>query len=192
MLLKLPTIAAESFGNTGNRSRRRMSVNTGFVYLRPLNVVAVRATGPYEHSAAQAWSKVFDWLRRTGLIRQIGTGYGLLLDDPRQVAPDKCRYEACVELIEEARLLVPESFTIRRLPGGAYVRQRHVGGTPGLAQAISNLRNNWVPNRELAVDVRRPVIEIYLDNPDHVPEERQRIDICMPISAIETSGQSAA
>jgi AraC family transcriptional regulator len=168
-----------------------MSVRTGFVYLRPLNVAACRVAGPYSESSGAAWGKVFAWLNSSGLIRQIGTGYGLLLDDPRETPPEKCRYEACVELLDEARGVVPADFNVRRLPGGAYARQRHVGGTVGLSKTISKLRNEWVPHGVI-VDTRRPVIEIYLDNPDRVPTERQRVDVCMPVTAVEYAGQSAA
>ena len=167
-------------------------MHTGIVYLRPLNVAACRKVGPYAESSAAAWSKVFAWLNGTGMIRQIGTGYGLLLDDPRQTPPEKCRYEACVELLDEARGVVPPEFNVRRLPGGAYARQRHLGGTVGLAQTISKLRSEWVPQYGVIVDTRRPVIEIYLDNPDLVPVERQRVDVCMPVTAVEYVGQSAA
>jgi AraC family transcriptional regulator len=169
-----------------------MSVRTGFVYLRPLNVAACRVAGPYSESSAAAWGKVFAWLNSTGMIRQIGTGYGLLLDDPRETPPEKCRYEACVELLDEARGVVPSEFNVRRLPGGAYARQRHLGGTVGLSKTISKLRSEWVPQYGVIVDTRRPVIEIYLDNPDHVPLERQRVDVCMPVTAVEYAGQTAA
>lgn len=169
-----------------------MSVRTGFVYLRPLTIAACRVPGPYASSSAEAWSKIFAWLNSSGLIRQIGTGYGLLLDDPRQTPLAKCRYEACVELLDEARGVVPPEFNIRRLPGGAYARKRHVGGTVGLAHTISKLRGEWVPQYGVIVDTRRPVIEIYLDNPDHVPADRQRIDVCMPVTAVEYAGQTAA
>jgi AraC family transcriptional regulator len=167
-------------------------VSTGFVYLRPLNVVAARAKGPYAKSAPAAWAEMFAWLTERGILKNIGTGYGLLLDDPRRVSANRCRYEACVELIDEARGFIPDSLTIRRLPGGAYVRQRHVGGVVGLSHTISKLRNEWVPSQGVMIDTRRPVIEIYLDHPDNVPVEKQRIDICMPVTAMEMAGQSAA
>ena len=167
-------------------------MNTGFVYLRPLTVAAVRAQGPYAVSAAAAWKDMFDWLHRSGFIRQIGTGYGLLLDDPRAVSSAACRYDACVTLLDEFRHLVPENFSIRRLPGGAYARRRHTGGVVGLSHTISQLRNEWMPSQGLVVDSRRPVIEIYLDNPEDVAIEKQRIDICMPVTAVENAGQSAA
>lgn len=163
----------------------------GFVYLRPLHVVAVKAQGPYSDSAAQAWSEMFDWLSQFGLLRQIGTGYGLMFDDPRTVAPENCRYQACVELIQEARGVVPDTFTVRRLPGGAYARQRHIGGVVGLANAISKLRNERMPDEGIVIDSRRPVIIIYLDNPEMVPLAMQRVDVCMPV-AVEMKGRSAA
>jgi AraC family transcriptional regulator len=167
-------------------------VRTGFVYLRPLNVAACRMVGPYSDSSTAAWGRMFEWLNSSGLIRQIGTGYGLLLDDPRQTPPEKCRYEACVELLDDARGVVPSEFNVRRLPGGAYARQRHVGGTVGLSKTISTMRSEWVPQYGVIVDTRRPVIEIYLDHPDHVPVEKQRVDVCMPVTAVEYAGQSAA
>ena len=167
-------------------------MSTGFVYLRPLNVAAVRAKGPYSQSAAAAWGEMFAWLNRSGLIRQVGTGYGLLLDDPRIIAPANCRYEACVELVEEARRLLPAEFSVRRLPGGAYARQRHVGGVVGLSHTISNLRSEWKPGQGVVIDSRRPVIEIYIDNPDLVPLEKQRIDVCMPVKAEDSTGRFAA
>jgi AraC family transcriptional regulator len=169
-----------------------MIVSTGFVYLRPLNVAAVRAKGPYAQSSVAAWDDMFGWLKQTGLIRQIGTGFGLLLDDPRAVDPAKCRYEACVELVEEARRVLPETFSVRRLPGGAYARRRHVGGVAGLAHTISQMRHDWMPGQGVMIDSRRPVIEIYLDNPDTVPVEAQRIDVCMPVMAVENFGRTAA
>lgn len=167
-------------------------MKTGFVYLRPLNVAAVRAKGPYASSAAEAWKTMFAWLHESGAIREVGTGYGLLLDDPRVVQPVNCRYEACVEVTDEYRSRVPESFAFRRLPGGAYARQRHVGGVKGLAQTISALRNEWVPTQGLIIDNRRPLIEIFLDHPDLVALEKQRVDICMPVTVGENKDRSAA
>jgi AraC family transcriptional regulator len=167
-------------------------VSTQFVYLRPIHVVAVRARGPYASSAKAAWQQMFTWLSEAGFSGQSSTGYGLLLDDPRKVTAEKRRYEACIELIEDARSLVPESFFIRRLPGGAYARHRHVGGVAGLPSAISSIRDDWVPGEGIVMDSRRPVIEIYLDDPERVPAERQRIDLCVPVSVADSIGQSAA
>ena len=164
----------------------------GFVYLRPLTVAFARATGQYGVSSQEAWNRVFAWLEETHLIKTVGTGYGLLLDDPRNVDPSKCRYDACIELTEEARPLVPADFGIGRLPGGAYARRRHVGGTAGLGDVISDMRKGGIEANGLRVDSRRPLIEIYFDNPRFVGPAKQRIDVCMPVSIDESHGRSAA
>jgi AraC family transcriptional regulator len=167
-------------------------VSTGFVYLRPLHVAAVRAKGPYATAAAEAWKNMLAWLHESGAIHSMGAGYGLLLDDPRKIAPENCRYEACIELTEEYRSLVPETFFIRRLPGGAYARKRHVGCVTELAKSISDLRNEWISTQGLVIDTRRPLIEIYLDKPETVASDKQRIDICMPVTIAEDKDRSAA
>lgn len=169
-----------------------MPVSTQFVYLRPIHVVAVRAKGPYETSAKAAWQEMFGWLNQAGLGGEKFARYGLLLDDPRKVAPENLRYEACVELVDEARNLVPLSFSFRRLPSGAFARVRHVGDPAGLSKVISTMRDTREHGEGIMIDTRRPVIEIYLDNPGAVPVERQRIDLCVPVSIVEKMGQSAA
>lgn len=167
-------------------------MSTGFVYLRPLNVAYVRVNGAYANSAKEAWTRMFAWLNESGMIRSVGTGYGLLLDDPRVTDAHKCRYDACVELLEDFGRKLPDEFGIRRLPGGAYARDRHKTGNVGLGSVISHLRNDWAPSRGLAVDARRPVIEIYLDNPQLVGEDKCRVDVCLPVVACAEQGQSAA
>ncbi len=166
-------------------------MSTGFVYLRPLNVAYVRVNGLYATSAKDAWERMFAWLNESGMIRSVGTGYGLLLDDPRVVDAVKCRYDACVELIDDYGRKLPDEFGIRRLPGGAYARNRHKTGNVGLGKVISSLRDNWAPARGLAVDPRRPVIEIYLDNPQLVGEDKCRVDVCLPVLAV-SEHESAA
>lgn len=157
-------------------------MSTGFVYLRPLNVVFARATGPYANSSHEAWGRMFDWLDRHALRRDVSQGFGLLLDNPAQVPSGRCRYDACVELMLGCEGLVPEDFSVQRLPGGAYVRTRHTGSYKGLRDAFARLRDEWAPEHGTALDPRRPLIEIYLDDPARVPEAKRRVDICIPVS----------
>lgn len=164
----------------------------GFVYLRPLNVVYVRAMGPYALSSKSAWSRMYEWISGNDYTLSVCAGYGLLLDDPRVVPREQCRYEACIELTDSMRAALPEGFAVRRLPGGAYARHRHRGGAKGLSRVISEFRDSRVPAQGIVLDPRRPVIEVYFDNPYVVPEEQQRVDICLPVVADEDFGQSAA
>ena len=40
----------------------RAVVKLNFVYLRPSQLVGFRKVGPYQETAGQAWSLMFDWL----------------------------------------------------------------------------------------------------------------------------------
>lgn len=156
-------------------------MDSAFVYLRPLQVAFVRAQGPYATASQEAWGKVLNWLDDTGLRGKVGVGWGLLLDHPKVVPPEKCRYDACIEIPEGYEDRVTAVFNFRRLPGGAFARQRHVGSIAGLPPVIASLRDDWAPRHGVMLDAKRPVIEIYLDDPKFVVEEKRRVDVCLPV-----------
>lgn len=167
-------------------------MNSSFVYLRPLNVACIRAQGPYGKASKEAWSKIFKWLDATGMRQSVGCGWGLLLDDPKLVPADKCRYEACIEIVDGYQDKAASEFSFRRLPAGAYARRRHVGDPAGLASAIVTLRDEWAPRHGLVIDSRRPVIEVYLDDPAIVPVDKLRVDVCIPVTSQAHEESSAA
>ena len=102
-------------------------MNSNLVYLRPLRVAYIRSVGPYAQSSAQAWSQMFDWLRDNGLHAFPGCGYGLLLDNQLVTKAGECRYDACVEISYMPESRAEGSLQTRKLPGGAYIRDRHIG-----------------------------------------------------------------
>ena len=161
-------------------------MSVGFVYLRPLRVVAVKAHGPYVASAHEAWRQMFAWLDDSGMRREVGRGYGLMRHDPKLTPEEKCRYEACIELLAGYESMVPAGFDVTTLPGGAYARRRH-SGSDLLRSTIASLRDDWVPSQGLHVDPRRPFIEIYCDNPIVVAAEARKIDVCIPVSMAPAS-----
>ena len=62
-------------------------------------VVYFRVAGDYLRTCGQAWSRCLDWAERHGLQEQ--PLLGMALDDPQITPPDRCRYDACVELPEQ-------------------------------------------------------------------------------------------
>lgn len=165
-----------------------------FVYLRPLRVIYVRETGSYPSSSAQAWERMLRWLDEAGLRRTLVCGYGLARDDPHAVEPDKCRYDACIEMPAALPIPLPTDFGVQRLPGGAYKRQRHLGSYRNIREALYLVRDDLPLANGLAVDPRRPLVAIYLDDPIDCPEERMRADLCVPVVSQDQSppAQSAA
>lgn len=155
-------------------------VSAGFVYLRPVMVAYVRVRGPYTVSSREAWAKVFAWLHDSGMWREVGCGYGLMRDDPKTVAPENCRYEACIELLHGFEGGLPEDFALQRIPGGTYFRARHIG--TGQSETLKRLRDEEVPAKGFKVDAKRPFLEVYFDDPGRVAPDKARIDICIPVS----------
>lgn len=153
---------------------------SGFVYLRPLNMTYIRAEGPYADAAREAWSKVYQWLDETDIRGSVGARYGLMLDDPATTEPGKCRYDACIEMIDGYQEWITRDFAYRRLPGGAYTRRRHVGSET-LQAATTKLRQEWAGNG-LVLDLRRPIIQIFLDDPNKVADEKRRFDVLLPVA----------
>lgn len=82
----------------------------------PARVAYLRYTGPFGEPLLRFWrAAVAPWLADHGLVDC--PRFGVALDNPRETAPDRCRYDACVELPPGLRLPDAEEATI---PGGRY------------------------------------------------------------------------
>jgi AraC family transcriptional regulator len=158
-------------------------MNTNLVYLRPLRLVYVRATGPYAQSSTEAWTRLFGWLTNNGLHSFPGCGYGLILDNHLTTAPAACRYDACVEMSALLEHRAEGNLQSRKLPGGAYVRQRHVGAYNKLRDDTLNVRKSWSSDSNLQIDQRRPLVQIFLDDPRRGEPDQLRSDLCVPVIA---------
>jgi len=157
-------------------------MRVGLVYLKPRQVAYVRRTGPYQRSSIEAWTVMFDWLERHGLRRQMTAGYGLAQDNPVNVSPQDCRYDACCELPEDFPAAKAAALSVQTLPGGAFARTRHVGPYSDARDAITMLRDQWLSNQpNLNLDPARPMLIIYLDDPKLKDEAFLKCDVCMPV-----------
>jgi AraC family transcriptional regulator len=80
----------------------------------PVDVACLRYTGPFGEPLGRFWrSVVAPRLADHGLVDC--PRYGVVVDDPRTTAPDRCRYYACVAL--PAGLTLPDAAPIT-IPGG--------------------------------------------------------------------------
>lgn len=163
-------------------------MNSNLVYLRPLRVAYVRSAGPYAQSSAQAWSKMFDWLSDNGLHTFPGCGYGLLLDNHLVTKAGECRYDACVEISSMPESRAEGSLQTRKLPGGAYIRDRHIGCYTKMGEKILSVRQDWSQDSGLRLDERRPLVQIFLDDPRRGDTSQLRSDVCVPVIADTSTG----
>jgi AraC family transcriptional regulator len=82
----------------------------------PTRVAYLRYTGPFGEPLRRFWrATVTPWLADHGLVDC--PRFGVALDDPHGTAPERCRYNACVELPPGLRLPDAEEALI---PGGRY------------------------------------------------------------------------
>jgi len=64
---------------------------------QPVRVAYLRYTGPFGEPLGRFWrSTVTPWLAEHGMLDC--PRYGVTLDNPMNTPPEKCRYDACVEL----------------------------------------------------------------------------------------------
>lgn len=153
-----------------------------YVYLRPSHLIGFRADGPYQQTTQVAWQKMFDWLRMHGLRGTVKRGFGMAFDDPRLVPAERCRYQACIDLPEGLPASAWANMTPQSLPGGAYLRYRHVGSHSGISSVISTIRDSWCSGSGVVLAPRRPLVEIYLDDPLFCQPEKLRTDLCLPVA----------
>jgi AraC family transcriptional regulator len=153
------------------------------IYLRPMRLVCVREMGRYEETIPKAWDKLFSWLDANGWHASFGRGYGLARDNPMEIGPHNCRYDACVELRPEFESRALRELGVTTLPGGAYACRRLSGNYDLVRSEVADVYSSFIPLPGLSFDENRPIISIYFDNPDHMQSRDLRADICVPVSA---------
>ncbi len=155
------------------------------LYLRPARLVYVRETGPYERTIPRAWDRLLGWLDDRGLYKTLGRGYGLARDNPADVGSAHCRYDACIEISAEFEDRAIRDLGLATLPGGAYACRRFSGSYDRIRSVVSNVYAEFQPLPGLGTDEGRPVVTIYVDNPNYYKESDLRADVCMPVTAID-------
>jgi AraC family transcriptional regulator len=162
------------------------------VYLRPTRLVYVRDVGPYERTIPRSWDRLITWLNDNGLYAPVGRGYGLARDNPADVGPENCRYDACVEATPEVEGKAIRNLGIETLPGGPYACRRLSGNYDRIKSVVANVYSEFEPMPGLCIDRNRPVVTIYIDNPNRHSGDDLRADVCVPVSAVNDLETSKA
>ncbi len=155
------------------------------MYLRPIRLVYVRGTGTYETTIPETWKRLFAWLNANGFAHPAGRGYGLALDNPAGTSARECRYDACVALTPGMELRATDEIGFSTLPGGPYACRRLLGNYARVSGLVATAYADLVPFPGLALDHKRPVVSIYIDNPNRLPVGDLRADICLPVTTVD-------
>jgi AraC family transcriptional regulator len=124
---------------------------------RPVEVAYLRYTGPFGEPVGKFWrARVAPWLAEHGLIDC--PRYGVALDDAANTAPDRCRYDACVEL--PRGLSLPDAAeTI--IPGGRYALTHFKGRSGEIGPAWSAFMAAALADPTRRADPQRVAFEHY-------------------------------
>lgn len=146
--------------------------------LAPARVAFLRHIGPYGPALGTFWrASVAPWIAAHGL--QDAVRYGIGHDDPSITAPDKCRYDACVEVADDFQASGQAGITM--LPGGRYAVARFHGPTSALPDAWMTLSRAWLPSSGMQWD-ERPCFERFTAQTGLDPATGLfTCDICIPV-----------
>jgi AraC family transcriptional regulator len=123
----------------------------------PVRVAYLRYTGPYGEPLGKFWrATVAPWLADHGLVDC--PRYGVPLDDSMNTPPEKCRYDACVELPRGLTLSDAESKTIA---GGKYAVTTFKGTGAEIGAAWGAFVGECISRRTPGIDGSRPPFEHY-------------------------------
>lgn len=164
-----------------NQPPGETNMEVKIIDLPAARVAYLRYIGPYGPPLGEFWRKSVDpWIQAHGFEGNIR--YGVGHDDPSITPPDKCRYDACVE--------VPQGFqpggqaSIFELPGGRYAVAQFRGPVTTIGEAWRTLCGEWLPSSGLQFD-ERPCFERYLPGSGADPETGVfSCELCIPVRAL--------
>jgi AraC family transcriptional regulator len=162
-------------------SQRKQLMNVTLIDRPPVRVAYLRYTGPYGPGINFFWQeKAYPWLVASGLLGR--ARYGVSLDDPDVTAPEKCRYDASVEV--DASFKPSGEAVCTELPGGRYAVLRFKGPVAEIGAAWASLFTHWLPASGQQLD-SRPMFEYYPVEGDIACAPGEIVcDICIPVSAL--------
>ncbi len=129
----------------------------------PMRLAYMRHIGPYGHPAiGQMWERFEKWIRVRGIQSPGGEMYGIGHDNPNVTPPEKCRYDACVQIDRSFQLAGDDrnSIGIAEFSGGRYACGSFRGTASTIHAAWMYMYGTWLPSSAYqAADL--PSLELY-------------------------------
>ncbi len=130
---------------------QEISMDVRLIDLAAKRVAYLRRIGPYGPGIGTFWrATVLPWVRSHGLEHAVC--YGVGHDDPGVTAPDRCRYDACVEVADGFQ--PGATADLATMPGGRYAAAAFRGDPATLGDAWIWLTRSWLPSSGLQCDDR--------------------------------------
>ncbi|WP_321402896.1 GyrI-like domain-containing protein [Maridesulfovibrio sp.] len=133
--------------------------------------------GPYEE-VGKAWEKLCAWAGPAGIFSPKTKFFGVYYDDPREVAPENLRSEACITV--EDVIDAPVEIKFKDFTGGRYAVTTHLGPYEKLGESWLKFYEEWLPQSGEA-HAESPCYEQYLNDPTNTKPEHLVTLLLMPL-----------
>jgi AraC family transcriptional regulator len=146
-------------------------------------VAYMRHVGPYGSSSiTRMWLRFASWCEAEGLMSPRPQMFGISQDSPDVTPPDKCRYDACVEVGPSFQ---PDGEVgVETIWGGRYACTRFTGTSAEIHDAWMRFLGGWLPDSGYQC-ANHPAIEIYEADFSVDPETGAfSCLLCMPVKRI--------
>jgi AraC family transcriptional regulator len=158
-------------------SQDTMAMQVAIQNRKPIRVVCMRHTGPYDEVHV-TWAKLRAWAEPRHLLGPAAQFVGISHDDPASTPSDEIRYDAC--LVTDQSVQPDAQVRTQNLAGGDYAVVTHRGPYWQLPDVYTHIYADWMPAsgyepREL------PAYEVYRDNPECTLAGDLLTDVCVPI-----------
>jgi len=172
-------ITPKEFSKNAKKRKGNEMLEPKIVEIEPIEVLYVRKTGGYIHSADEAWKAMVAFVNENGLFEKAIARYGIAHDNPSVIEEDNLRYDACLELNESVNPMGEVS--IKQIAGGKYALFMHKGSYALLGESFKNI-GDWIV--ESGVELRdEPSFQKYLDlDPTGIKEKDLKTELYIPIN----------
>lgn len=157
------------------------AVNVTLVDRPPVTIAYLRHVGPYGEPVLRFWQQVvYPWMVTNQLLDR--PRYGMSPDDPSITAPERCRYDAAVEVPAGTPLAGASLEAL--IPGGRYAVLPFEGTVDTINDAWTALLRDWLPASGLQLD-QRPCFEHYPAGARFDPATGVfDCEICVPVAPL--------
>ena len=133
---------------------------TEIEFIPDTDVVYMRRVGQYGAENYALMERMKSWAAMRGLLTEDAVIYGIALDNPQSVAPEKCRYDVCLQTTETESVVTDDKVSRRTLSGGNYT----VFKIEHTAKAVADFWTSFpaeMAKSEYKMDFSRPIMERY-------------------------------
>lgn len=143
-------------------------------------VAYLRHIGPYGGPGIPAlWEEFTKWSHAQGFMNPPRNMFGISHDNPETTPPDRCRYDACIEV--DADFSPSGEISVQTIPGGKYACAEFQGSAADIGPAWKWVCGEWLPQSGYQFDDRL-FFEFYPNDINCMPEPGIFVcKICIPV-----------